>query len=119
VDSGANLLISFSAMDEGEEAPSSKTVAVSAQYAIGGVEDEGWDVTSIQKADTEIAGAQTAQWFVIAYTHDGEANLFMGIVGFANPYWFWIYGNDHLKDPTDRGFIEQLMKNIQIEAASG
>ncbi len=114
-DSRAHLLISFSALDEGEKAPSSKTVANSAQYAIDGVEDEGWVVTSARKSEIEIAGAQMAQWFVIDYTHDGEASLFMGIVGFANPYWFWFYGNDHLKDPKDKDYLEQFMKNIKVE----
>ena len=117
-ESGAHVLISFSAIDEGEKEPSSRTVANSARYAIDGVEDEGWIVTSVRKAEIAMAGAQEAQWFAIDYTQDGKANLFMGMVGFANPYWFWFYGNDHLKDPKDRDFLEQLMKSIQIHTRS-
>ncbi len=119
VDSGAHLLISVSAIDKGEKPPSFKTVARSAQIAIDGVEDEGWTVTSVRKDDITIAGAQAAQWFSVDFTHDGEASLFLGVVGFANPYWFWLYAKDYLKDPNDRDFLEQFIKNIEFQAKSG
>ena len=118
-DSGAHLLISVSSIDEGEKPPSAKTVARSAQIAIDGVEDEGWTVSSAKKADITIAGAQAAQWFVVDYTHDGDASLFLGVVGFANPYWFWLYGKDHLEDPNDRDVLELLIKNIEFQTKSG
>ncbi len=113
--SDAHLLISFSPLKEGETAPSAKTVAKSAKYAAEGVTDEGWEVVSTRHAVTAIKGAQAAQWFAIDYTHEGEASLFMGIVGFADPYWFWLYGNDHLKDPQDKDYLEKLMLGIQLQ----
>ncbi len=113
--SDAHLLISFSPLKEGEKAPSAKTVAKSAKYAAEGVTDEGWEVISTRQATTAIQGAQAAQWFAIDYTHEGESSLFMGIVGFADPYWFWLYGNDHLKDPNDKDYLEKLMLGIQVQ----
>jgi len=88
-------------------------VARSAQYSTDRVTDEGWTDVSTRQAVTAIKGAQTAQWFTIEYTHEGERSLFMGIVGFAHPYWF--YGNDHLKDPKDRRYLEKLMLGIEVQ----
>jgi hypothetical protein len=113
--SGAHLLISFSPLNKGESAPSARTVALSAKSAAGGVADEGWEVESTRFAVTAISGAQKAQWFAIDYTHEGERSLFMGIVGFAHPYWFWFYGNDHLENPEDKEILEKLMLGIKIE----
>ncbi len=81
-----------------------------------GVVDEGWDVLSTRHAVTAIKGANTARWFAIDYTHEGEKGLFMGIVGFAHPYWFWFYGNDHLKNSSDRDYLEKLMLGIEVQA---
>lgn len=113
--SDAHLLISFSPLKEGEKAPSAKMVASSAKYAAEGVTDEGWEVISTRHAVTAIKGAQAAQWFAIDYTHEGEPSLFMGIVGFADPYWFWLYGNDHLENPKDKDFLEKLILGIQVQ----
>jgi len=116
--SGAHLLISFSALKEGEAAPSAQTVARSAKYAVDSALDEGWQVDKVSHAVTEIKGARYARWFSIEYTHEGEPGLFMGIVGFADPYWFWLYGNDHLQDPADRKKLEMLMLGIEIGVGS-
>lgn len=114
-ESGAHLLISVSPLEKGEKAPSAKTVALSAEYAADGVADEGWTDVKTQQSATALKGAQTAQWFSIDYSHEGKRSLFLGVVGFAHPYWFWFYGNDHLKDPQDRAVLEHLMRGIEIE----
>lgn len=114
VESGAHLLISFSPLEQGETPPSAKTVALSAKYAADGVADEGWTEIKTEQAAITIKGAQQAQWFTIDYRHGGERSQFLGIVGFAQPYWFWLYGNDHLKNPADRAVLEQLMRGIEI-----
>ncbi len=112
---GAHLMISFSPLEQGEKAPSAKTVALSAEYAADGVTDEGWTDVKTEQSATTIKGAQQAQWFTIDYRHGGERSQFLGIVGFAQPYWFWLYGNDHLQDPADRAVLEKLMRNIEIQ----
>ena len=118
LESDAHLLISFSPLEQGEKAPSAKTVARSAEIAADGVADEGWTDVKIEQSATTIKGAQQAQWFTIDYRHEGERSQFLGIVGFAQPYWFWFYGNDHLKDPADRALLEKLMRGIEIEVAA-
>lgn len=113
-ESEAHLLISFDALGEGEKAPSAKAVAQSAKYAAEGVADEGWEDVTERHAVTAVKGAQLARWFEIGYSHEGQRSLFMGIVGFANPYWFWLYANDHLRNPEDRAVLEKLLREIEI-----
>lgn len=110
----AHLLISFSPIEEKESDPSAKSVALSAQYAAEGVTDEGWTDVKDRHESIQIKGAKHAQWFEINYKEDGQAHLFMGVVGYARPYWFWLYANDHLKDPGDRAVLENILRNIEI-----
>ena len=114
--SGAHVQISFTALEKDEQPPSRKSVALSAKYAASGVGDEGWQVTGERHREVAIAGAQTAQRFEIDFTHDDEAGHFVGVVGFAHPYWFWIYATDHGKDPTDQGVIDSLMTQVRLHA---
>lgn len=113
-ESAAHLLISFEKLREGEKAPSAKTVALSAKYAAEGVADEGWTDVTERHAVTAVKGAQLAQWFEIGYSHEGQRSVFMGIVGFANPYWFWFYANDHMHNQGDRAVLEKLLREIEI-----
>lgn len=110
----AHLLISFSPIGPKESDPSAKSVAISAQYAAEGVTDEGWSDVKDHHEPIQIKGAKHAQWFQIDYTEDGARHLFMGVVGYARPYWFWLYANDHLKDPGDRAVLENILRNIEI-----
>jgi hypothetical protein len=112
--SGAHVLISFEPLGKKEAEPSAKTIAKSAQYAGESAIDEGWTEVAERQAVTVIKGAQQAQWFEIDYTHEGSRQAFIGIVGFANPYWFWVYANDHQQDPADRAVLEKLMREIEI-----
>lgn len=110
----AHLMISFSPLRKGESDPSAGSVKLSAQYAAEGVTDEGWTDVKDRHEATTVKGAQQAQYFEISYKEDGESSLFMGIVGFARPYWFWLYANDHLKDPADRAVLENILRQIEI-----
>jgi len=113
-ESEAHLLISFDALGKDEKKPSAKAVAKSAKYAAEGVSDEGWTDVTERHAATAVKGAQLAQWFEIGYSHEGHRSVFMGIVGFANPYWFWLYANDHLRNAEDRAVLEKLLREIEI-----
>ncbi len=115
--SEAHLLISFSPIGEGEADPSKRAITRSAKYAADGVTDEGWSDVKARHADARVKGAQYARYFEIDYTEDGEPGRFMGIVGYARPYWFWLYGNDHLKDPADRAVLQKLLREIEIRVA--
>ncbi|WP_429885936.1 hypothetical protein [Geoalkalibacter halelectricus] len=115
--SEAHVLISFSPIGRRDADPSADAVAISARYAAEGVSDEGWEKTAEEHRPVEVKGAQQAQYFKIEYTEDGDPHLFMGIVGYARPFWFWVYANDHLKDPADRPVLENILNNIEIRAS--
>lgn len=112
--SGAHLLISFEPLGMKEAEPSAKTIAQSAKYSVDSVADEGWAEVSDRHAQMVIKGAQLAQWFEIDYTHEGKRQAFLGVVGFARPYWFWLYANDHLGNPGDRAVLEKVMRELEI-----
>ena len=114
-DSGAHLLISFSALDKNEAPPSMRAIELSARYAADGVVDEGWENVKVRQNSAQIDGAASAQRFEIDYSHEGEDSRFVGVVGFAAPYWFWLYANDHLADPEDRQVIETLLSGIRLQ----
>lgn len=115
--SEAHVLISFSPIGRRQSDPSADSVALSARYAAEGVSDEGWTKVSEEHRATQVKGAQQAQYFKIDYTEDGEEHLFMGIVGYARPYWFWVYANDHLKDPLDRPTLDNILSTIEIRVS--
>ena len=114
--SEAHLLISFSPIDPGDADPSARALAKSAQYAAEGVIDEGWTKVKIRHADARIQGAQRARHFEIDYLEEGERGRFMGIVGYARPYWFWLYATDHLNDPGDREVLLRVLREIEVRS---
>ena len=115
-ESGAHLLISFSPLGDNESPPSERAIELSAQYAAEGVVDEGWEDVTVRRHAAQIDGARSAQRFEIDYRHEQEQGRFMGVVGFASPYWFWLYANDHLADPDDREVLDSLLRQIRIQA---
>lgn len=115
-ESGAHLLISFTSLGDDESPPSDRAIELSAKYAAEGVVDEGWEDVKVRQKAAQIDGASSAQRFEIDYSHEEEQSRFMGVVGFASPYWFWLYANDHLADPKDREVLDKLLREIRIEA---
>lgn len=113
--SKASLLIDFSPLEKGEEAPSDKTVKSSARYAAESMEsEEGATEVSHSTAETAIKGARVAHSLTVNYRHHGEATRFYGIVGFASPTWFFLYYTDHLRDPADQAEMEAILKSMTI-----
>ncbi len=114
-ETGAHLLISFSELEKDEAPPSMRAIELSARYAADGVVDEGWENVKVRQDSAQIDGARSAQRFEIDYSHEGKDSRFVGVVGFAAPYWFWLYANDHLADPEDRQVIETLLSDIRLQ----
>lgn len=98
-----------------EQPPTAGDIEKSAKFSTESAAEEGWTITDTRQAVTAISGAQLAQWFTIDYSHNNEQQRFSGIVGFAHPYWFWFYANDHLNDPADQKTLEQLLLKIEIQ----
>lgn len=113
--SGAVLLIDFSPLEKGEEAPADKTVAYSARYAAESMEqEEGATEVVHSSGEAFVQGARTAHSLSVNYRHHGEPTRFYGIVGFAPPSWFFLYYTDHLRDPADQAEMDAILKSIRI-----
>lgn len=112
--SEAHILISFEARGDGEKVPTQGDVKLSAQYAVSGVGDEGWVDVNARYLDSTVQGAQAVQRFSIDYKHEDEPGFFNGLVGYAEPFWFWVYAIEHGEDPTDRATIDGILSNLIV-----
>ena len=98
--SGAYLAIDFSPLEPGEAAPGSSALRNSARSAaksLAGEEDVAevvWDVTPRQ-----VSGAGEAYQLAAEYRQQGQPMKFIGIIGYVDGYWFYLYYTDPDKDP--------------------
>lgn len=112
---GAHLDVDFSPLREGESPPSQKSVETSARYAGEGLgNEEGVSGVIYRVKKTEVSGAEAASRFDAEYSHHGEKRVLVGIVGFVQPYWFYLYYTDLLQDPQDRVEMEKILETLKI-----
>ncbi len=113
--SRAWIVIDFSPLREGEEPPSRQAVYNSARYAADslageeGVSDVKHKVTAVALQSAEHAFRLDAD-----YLSHGEKRKFVGIIGFANPYWVFVYYTDELRDPGDYMFVDAVLSSMTI-----
>jgi hypothetical protein len=113
--SGVHLDIDFSPLDQGQSAPSSQTLRNSAKYAAQSLEGEEdvadvvWDVTSVK-----INGAREAFQLAADYKqHDGPMK-FLGIIGYVEGYWFFLYYTDPGKDSGTFGEMQTMLEQLVV-----
>jgi hypothetical protein len=115
--SRAHLLVDFSPLRPGEDPPSARTVALSARYAGEGLEqEEGYREVKQKSGKTTLAGAETASRIDASYLRRGEPGVFVGIIGFASPCWFYLYYTDSLRDPRDLPEMETIFRSMRISS---
>lgn len=114
-ESGACLAIDFSPLRPGEAPPSAKAVRASARYAAEGLADEEGISGLKQKVrEVSLPGASAAYRIDASYRQHGEERTFTGIVGFAHPYWFYLYFTDPLRDRADAAAMEHTLKSAAV-----
>ncbi|BCR04823.1 hypothetical protein DESUT3_18920 [Desulfuromonas versatilis] len=112
----AVLEVDFSPLDKGESAPSRGTVANSARFAGESLsQEEGVTQASADVAKTRVYGAMAAYRLDAAYQHHGHSTRFVGVVGFADPCWFYLYYTDPLADAADLQEMDSLLRNLLVE----
>jgi hypothetical protein len=114
-ESGAVLTIDFSPLREGEDPPGRKTVAASARYAgesLAG--EEGYGEVDWESGKTRVEGARHAYRVDARYRYHGEPAAFVGVIGFARPYWFFFYYTDPLKDPRDAVEMGTILESVVL-----
>lgn len=118
--SGACLAVDFSALRDGESAPSRRTLAESARLSGESLESEEGATEVVQKSSrSSVTGAENAYRVDATYRHHGVAQRFVGIIGFVAPYWFYLYYTDPLRDPADLKEMEQILKALALVPAGG
>lgn len=110
----AHVTISIDAMGADEKAPTQADVKLSANYAASGVGEEGWENLKVRYISQKVPGADVAQRFEIDFTHEGEKGQFVGLVGFSNPFWFWVYATDHGGNPADKQTINAIVDGFKV-----
>jgi hypothetical protein len=112
--SEAHFLFSFAKLKAQQPEPTADHVAGSVLAAISGVTAEGWTKHAQSHRSVQVRGAQHAHYFEIDYTQHDERQIFQGVVGYAQPYWFWFYTYDHLQDPQDQLLLKRLLETFEI-----
>ena len=113
--SGAHLDIDFSPLDQGQSAPSSQTLRNSAKYAAQSLEGEEdvadvtWDVTSVK-----INGAREAFQLAADYKQHDSPIKFLGIIGYVEGYWFFLYYTDPGKDSATFGEMQTMIEQLVV-----
>lgn len=113
--SGAYLYIDFSALDPGKSEPSSKALSNSAKYAAQSLEGEEdidevvWDVTPVK-----IKGAREAFQLTADYKQHGLAVKFVGIIGYVEGYWFFLYYTDPSQNLGVFGEMQTMLKELVV-----
>lgn len=115
-DSGSHLEIDFSAVKVDEPAPSGKTIHDSAEYAGQAlVGEERYSDVNYQVSEFSIPGLSYAYRLDATYRRDEKPGRFLGIIGYAEPYWVFFYYTDPLNDPDDFSQMEGLLRSLKVE----
>jgi hypothetical protein len=116
----AYLMASFSPHGQREKPLSKKLIQRSVRWTVealddhAGVSDLALSQTTVEPV--EIPGIEYAQQITSNNPLFGNPHKFTGIVGYAYPYWIFIYYNDKVKDSTDYSEMQQILKSIKLTA---
>lgn len=114
-ESHARMVIDFSPLRPGESRPSKKTIVASANYAGQALSaEEGVSKAAYKTVKFHLPGAIHAHRLEADYTHHNERIKLIGIVGFADPYWFYFYYTDPLADAADLVSMESLIQSFVL-----
>jgi hypothetical protein len=88
----AYLEVDFSELRKDEKAPSKRSIALSAKYTGEELEhEEGLSQVRQKSSKSHIDGAKHTYRVDAQYLKHGEAKRFVGLIGFANRHWFYLY----------------------------
>ena len=113
--SGAYLTIDFSPLELGEAAPSSSNLRNSARSAAKSLagEEEVADVASDVTPCT-VSGTRAAFQLAADYRQHGHPMKFLGIIGYVEGYWFYLYYTDPGRDPAAFGEMRAMLEKVAV-----
>ena len=114
----AYLMISLSPHGREESPPTEKTIRSSVRWTVEAL-DEHAEVEDLNSYQTivhsgEISGVEYATQIVSNNPLFGEPHNFIGVIGYAYPYWVFLYYNDKAKDPKDLSEMQQIIKSVEL-----
>ena len=115
--SGAHLDIDFSPLEQGASAPSTRTLRNSAEYAAQSLEGED-DVTGLVWEVTPIKIAGAAETFLLSatYLQHEQPMTFLGYIGYAEGYWFFLYFTTPGKSPATLQEMQTMLDRASIRS---
>ena len=112
--STAWLMVDVSPLEPKEEAPTPAMVETSLEYSrqeLAATADEG--TFKGELASAEVSGLLFASRLDATYLKDGKPDNFIGIIGFANPYWVYLFYNGS-GNPTENAEMEKMLAGIEL-----
>ncbi len=117
---GSYLLIDFSPPTPGQKPPGDEDLEASAKMAGEILQGEpGVTGAQIHFTTADIAGARKVYQLDATYQQNGTPKAFSGLIGYAHPYWFFLYFTDTLKDPVDAREMAALLHSITLHGGTG
>jgi len=118
--SKATLLVDFSPLTEGEAAPSPDNVKASATAAGESMaSEEGMSNSRYRVTDAQVKGVETAYRLDLEFNANGEPRKFIGLIGFTQGNWIFLYFTDRLAVKTDYPQMEELLSSLVVRSVSG
>lgn len=118
-ETGAWLAVDFSPLREGESAPNRRTVARSAQFAGQSLQgEEGLSELTYSTKRVRLPGARHAHRLDAEFEKHGTPIRFIGIVGFADPHWIFLYYTDYQEDAQDMVDMEAILKSVRLQSSA-
>jgi len=114
-ESESYLLIDFSPLGATEQPPGAGAIEASARAAAEVLQqEEGTAEVVADRREVPFPGLSTAWRLDARYRQDGAPRRFIGIIGFHDPYWVFLYYTDKGGGETDYGQMEALLASARI-----
>jgi hypothetical protein len=115
--SGAWLAVDFSPLRENEPPPSRRAVARSAHFAGQSLHgEEGLSEVTHRTKRVRVPGARHAYRLDAEFEKHEEPIRFIGIVGFADPHWFFLYYTDYQMESQDIIDMEEILGSARLKS---
>lgn len=115
---GSYLEIDFSPLKKDDKPPSKRSIALSAKYTGEELEhEEGLSQVKQKSHKVKIVGSKYAYRVDAEFVKHGEPKRFIGLIGFVDKYWFYIYYTAPADATQDLSEMEELLDSIVIKSA--
>lgn len=114
----AYLMISLSPASSKGGIPTESSIRASVKWTVDSLKDHA-EVGELSQYKTEVKSSNIPGVdYAMQVTSDlplfGEPHRFIGVIGYAHPYWVFFFYNDKARDPRDMEEMALLIKSIKL-----